>query len=333
MKTMIPAGAVAIFLALAGGVAGYAQQIETYDSGTYSDIFQTNPPAVFSFANGQGLNATRGVQPLNVQYSLNFLRKGPFSLSGANSTMEISTFFKVTKPTSASLGIDALQLGFAQNQTASSFISAGQTGAVSWWLYANATTNVGNGFRFETTIHVDVYNGSSSAGFGWGNGELPILKSNNWYKATFQVSRVNSTTLNMVGRIDDYGTNGQTYISNVAYLDTGNATGSAQYPFTPFTTDSTMYPAIHGMSNGGLKIADNTACSGTFSPAIATDIYLVVQLDFATQIGKNYYISASPDLNQWTAIEGPIPGNGNVLTRYYSTSSTKRFFRVVEDSP
>ena len=90
--------------------------------------------------------------------------------------------------------------------------------------------------------------------------------------------------------IDDYGPTGQTYLSRVDTTGTSTATGSPTYPFTPFTTDQTLYPALHGMVSGGLKVVDQTTITGTSSPTIATDLYLVVELDFATQIGKNYYI-------------------------------------------
>ena len=159
VKTTLQAGVLSFLLALSAQLPGYAQQIESYDSGAYSNIFQTNPPAVFYCAYGQGLNGTRGIQPLNVQYSLNYLQRGPFDLSAANATLEITTFFHVTRPTSAGLGFDTLQLGFAQNQTASSFISPGQTGAVSWWLYAKDTVDTGAGFHFQTLVTVQCTTG------------------------------------------------------------------------------------------------------------------------------------------------------------------------------
>ena len=90
----------------------YDQQFESYDSGTFSEIFETNPPPVFSLLDGEGIDGTRGIQPLNTQYSLNYLRKGPFDLSGPSATLEISTFFQVSRPTSSSS--DTLQLGLKQ---------------------------------------------------------------------------------------------------------------------------------------------------------------------------------------------------------------------------
>ena len=230
----------------------YGQQGQNYNSGTYSEIFETNPPAVFSLVNGQGLSTTRGIQPLNTQYSLNYLRKGPFDLSVANATLEISTFFKVSRPTSSGLGFPTLQLGFAQDHNATSFFS---DGTISWWLYPKDTIDTGSGFHFETVVSVEV----PGMGFSWGTTAVPILKSNNWYKATLQVSRVNSTTLSIWGTIDDYGTSGHTFLVRVDTTGTDTATGSATYPFTSFTTDSTMYPALHGMSSGGLNVVDDTA--------------------------------------------------------------------------
>ncbi len=267
-RTRIRSVGLALLPFLLAASLARAQQIENYDTGTYAEIFQPNPPAVFSIVNGQGLNGTRGIQPLNTSYTINYLRKGPFDLSVPNATLEISTFFKVSKPTSTNLGVATLELGFAQDQTPTSFISPGQAGTISWWLQPKSLIDTGAGFHFDTTVYVSVYNGSTSAGFGWGVYGDTILKSNNWYKATFQISRVNSTTLSLWGTIDDYGPTGQTYLSRVETTGTSTATGSASYPFTPFTTDSTLYPALHGMSSGGLNVVDQTACSGLFSSTI-----------------------------------------------------------------
>lgn len=111
----------------------YDQRFESYDSGTYTEIFETNPPAVFSLVDGEGINGTRGIQPLNTQYSLNYLRRGPFDLSGPSATLEISTFFKVAKPNSASLGTPALAIGFTQNPTVSSFYGSDDSGTISYY--------------------------------------------------------------------------------------------------------------------------------------------------------------------------------------------------------
>jgi hypothetical protein len=240
MRTIISACTVAFLFCLSGGGLAYAQEAETYDVGTYAQIFLANPPAVFSIVNGQGLNGTRGIQPLNTSYTINYLRKGPFDLSIAGATLEITTFFKVAKPTSTNLGVATLELGFAQDQTPTSFIAPYQTGTISWSLEPKSLIDTGAGFQFDTWVHVSVYNGSSSAGFSWGVSGNTILKSNNWYKATLQISPVNGTTLRLWGFIDDYGLTGQSYIGRVDTVGTDNASGNASYPFTPFTTDATM---------------------------------------------------------------------------------------------
>ena len=43
VKTTLQAGVLSFLLALSAQLPGYAQQIESYDSGAYSDIFRTTP--------------------------------------------------------------------------------------------------------------------------------------------------------------------------------------------------------------------------------------------------------------------------------------------------
>ena len=307
-----------------------AQQLETYDSGSYTNIFYTNPGAIFVLTNNIGLSGSRGIQPLNSQFSLNYLRRGSFNFSAANATMQISTFFQVKTPTTTGVGNDALEIGFLQSQSATSFMSPGANGAISWWVYPSSTTPTGGGYKFRTTIDINVYNGSSSGGFGYGTIATPVLKTNEWYKATLQVTREGSTALDLYSTIDDYGVDGQTYISTVDTIYFANETsGSGTYPFS-YLSDTSYYPALGGVYNFGLKVADSTSCSGTFSPAISTSIQTDVELDFSTIVGKKYYINASPDLNQWTTIE-VVSGTGATMTRYYQTTSAQKFFRVVQD--
>ncbi len=311
-------------------ITGFAQQLETYDSGLYSEIFHTNATAIFVFTNNVGLNGTRALQPLNTQYALNYLRRGSFDFSIANVTMQINTFFRVKNPTTTGIGNDALEMGFVQNQTSSSFISAGTNGAMSYWIYPVNTTVTNNGYQFQTTIDVNVYNGASSAGFGFGTIAKPILKTNNWYKATLLITRSSASAIDFLGTIDDYGTDGQAYLSTVDTIYFAGTTGSASYQFSYLTGDKSYYPALGGVNNFGLRVIDNTSCSGTFTTNIAASIQTDVELNFASTIGKKYYINSSPDLKQWTTIE-IVTGTGATVTRYYQTTSSQKFFRVVQD--
>lgn len=309
-------------LAFALVSSGQTQQIETYNAGTYAEIFHTNATPYFSLSNGQGFLDTRGIQPANTMYTLNYLRKGPFNLSTANSTIEMTTMFKVVKPTSTNLGVSTLHVGFCKDQSVTAFISSGSSGDICYMISPKSLVDTGNGFYFDSSLYASVYNGSSSAGFGFGTAGSFILKSNNWYKATLRITRVNSTTLSLLGEIDDYGVDGQTYMGWVDYNNWGSATGNATYPFTP--------PALHGMSSGGLKVADQTIITGQLSPDFAADISLVAKLDFATQGGIRYFINSSSDLTNWTTIEGPINGGG-LLTRYYPATGSARYFRVTQE--
>src|SRR5262245_14633853 len=107
---------IVAFLSLT--VAAEAQQIESYDAGVYTDIFAAAPSPVFAFVSPSGLNGSRALLPQNVQYSLNYLQRGPFVFSNANSTLEITSFFKIKQPTQTGLGYDALQLGFCTDRAA-----------------------------------------------------------------------------------------------------------------------------------------------------------------------------------------------------------------------
>lgn len=317
MKLFVTVAAILRFALVA-----VAQQQETYNAGVFTDIFHTNAPAYFSFANGTGYLTTRGIQPGNTMYYANYLRKGPFNLSMANAAITLSTLFKVIKPTSTNLGVSTLHLGVFNDLTPSAFVSSG----IGWMLDPKSLVDTGSGFYFDTTVHVGV----SGGGFGWGTFGTFLLRSNNWYKATFEITRVNSTTLKLWGYIDDYGVNGQTYLGRVDTVGTDSASGSAMYPFTQMTSDQTFYPALHGMSSGGLKVIDQTTIAGALAPAIATDISLVAKLETATQAGVRYFIHSSPDLTNWTAIEGPITGGG-LLTRYYPATGAAKYFRVTQE--
>ena len=294
-----------------------SQQIENYDTGVYTDIFAPSPAPAFALVSGAGLNSSRGIEPYNIQYSLNYLQHGPFDLSHSNATLQFSTFFRITQPTQTGLGFDTLQIGFAEDQTVTSFIDAGNSGAVSFWLYPNSTLLTGGGYVFEDFMDVEISNGSTSAGFSWGTADAFILKAGEWYKATLTIGNVNSTTLSLGDEIDDYGTTGQQFISVIDTNFVASATGSTQFPFTPLTTDPTMFPALDGMSSGGLAVIDNTTMTGTLSPAIASSVQLDVQLSFSTQAGHTYYIESSPDLVQWKVFES-VAGTGSTVNKYYS---------------
>lgn len=323
MKTLL-----AVFFGSALSVV--AQQIETYDIGTlYSDILQTNNGAIFVKVSGVGLNGTSALQPLQTIYTLNYFRRGPFDFSIPNSTMEISTFFQIKAPVSTGLS-SGIQIGFVQSQTATSFISPGQNGDMSLWVYPTSTTATAGGYPFHQSIDLNVYNGSSTGGTGYGTTANPILKIGEWYKATFRATRDNNTTLDLFSVIEDYGTTGTNYISTIDSVYFQNTTGQAGYPFSYLTSDSTFYPAIAGSSDYGIKSIDNTSMSAVLSPGSALSANLVFQLDFQTTPGKKCYLQASPDLIQWVIVE-IVAGNGSLMTRYYPVTSSRRFYRMVQD--
>lgn len=308
-----------------------AQQIEDYQTGVYTDIFRPIPSPVFTFLNIGGQNGTRGIAPLNTQYNLNYLQRGPFSLAETGTVLSITTMFKISQPSSTALGVDTLGIGFSQKPTATSFISPEQTGAISWWIQPQTTVLTGNGYAFSALIHIANWNGSTSAGFSWSTAFYPILVVNNWYKSRLKITRVDSSNLSVLGTIDDYGSSGTNLIGNVVYTDSGVTSGSPSYPFSSFTGDATLYPALRGMSSGGLSVVDNTVISGPLSPSSASSIQTVVELSFPTQVGKSYYIQSSFDLSQWHVYEGPISGTGGTLLRYYAANQKTQYFRIVPD--
>ncbi len=66
------------------------------------------------------------------------------------------------------------------------------------------------------------------------------------------------------------------------------------------------------------------------TPAGSASIRTAVEFQFYAAPGVSYRIEASSDLQTWTTVEPAIPGNGNRITRLYSTEGRPvRTFRAV----
>ena len=269
------------------------------------------------------------MQPFETPYTLNYLRRGPFDFTIPNCTMQISTMFQIRAPILTGLA-SGLQIGFVRSHSATSFISPGQTGAMSLWLYPVSTALTNGGYQFKEMMDLEIYNGSTLSGNRYGTITQPVLKTGMWYKLTLTITRDSNTTLDLLYILDDYGTTGTNFVSQKDSLAFQNLSGPTGFPFSYLTSDSTWYPAIAADMDYGIIAIDNTAISATLSSGTTIAAKIDLEVDFQTTAGHTSYIEASPDMIQWVIIE-TVSGTGAAMVRYYPTTSTKRFFRVVQD--
>ncbi len=69
-------------------------------------------------------------------------------------------------------------------------------------------------------------------------------------------------------------------------------------------------------------------------PALVAEVRTAIEFTFPAAVGKTYRIEDSTDLATWATVETGIVGAGNQVQRFYSTRSTsKRYFRVEEETP
>jgi hypothetical protein len=325
-----PMKKIFIIVGLVLAFRAHSQQLETYNSGSlYTDILETNNGTVFAQINSLGIGGSGNIQPLETPYTLNYLRRGPFDFTIPNCTMQISTMFQIRAPILTGLA-SGLQIGFVQSHTATSFISPGQTGAMSLWVYPVSTALTNGGYQFAEEMDLEIYNGSTLSGNGYGTSTRPILKTGEWYKLTLTITRDSNTTLDLLYRLEDYGTTGTNYVSQKDSLEFQNLFGPIGFPFSYLTSDSTWYPAIAADMDYGPIAIDNTAISAILSSGTTVAAKIDFELDFQTSAGHKSYIEASPDMIQWVIIE-TVSGTGAAMVRYYPTTSAKRFFRVVQD--
>jgi len=72
--------------------------------------------------------------------------------------------------------------------------------------------------------------------------------------------------------------------------------------------------------------------SATSTPDSASTILTAVEFRFNAARGVSYRIETSTNLVQWTTVEPAIPGQGGVVTRFYSIENqVKRYYRAVRN--
>lgn len=69
------------------------------------------------------------------------------------------------------------------------------------------------------------------------------------------------------------------------------------------------------------------------TPESRNDLLLAVQFDFYGAKSKKYKIEGSADMSTWVTEETDIPGRGEKITRFYSKSGDRRYFRAVRLDP
>lgn len=82
---------------------------------------------------------------------------------------------------------------------------------------------------------------------------------------------------------------------------------------------------VHNREVGGLVDLDFVEVRSLAAPRI----YTAIEVEFETEIGRQYQIQVSEDLSNWVDFQSPITGDGNLFSRIYSTKgSNLRFHRV-----
>jgi hypothetical protein len=89
-------------------------------------------------------------------------------------------------------------------------------------------------------------------------------------------------------------------------------------------------------SNGRWVATGNNGVILTLDDSISNlqvdlDIRLSVELRWQSQIGVNYRVYSSTDLNTWSEEGSPIIGNGSVISKHKTIEGSKRFFRVLSN--
>jgi hypothetical protein len=334
---MKPQIAAILLLSTFSAYIANAEDLLEYEQGGIPETFHPSQNGVWILQDGVGLNGSRGLTPLNIDYTVNFFRSSTRDFSIPQAILEISTFFQVKKPTSTALGVRTMELGFASSKNPNSFIAPSPSSTLYWTLNPSSTTETVDGFSFKQSISSFVYNGTTGAGRGWTNPNSIIkLKSGIWYKGIFQVERISDSTIRMSAYIDDYGATGSAYRSRISSTSSGQTIGSETHPYSILAQDSTLYPASHGRDSGGLLAIDRTSISGPITPNLNAplEIFTAIEIAWSTEVGKSYYVQRSIDLLDWNYIEGPIVGNGSSMQRLFSSRHVPRqFYRITTETP
>lgn len=109
----------------------------------------------------------------------------------------------------------------------------------------------------------------------------------------------------------------------------------------PVASASTLAIPNAQLPNSGIYqvIVTNYLGSITSSPArlqvvaAVLNSYGAIEVEFLTGPNTSYYLQASPDLNTWTNVEGPILGNGQPWSKLYSTRGKGKLYYRVELAP
>lgn len=311
-------GAVAMMVAMTLG----AVQIQNYDSGTYTNMFQSAPAAVFDFTNSVGIAGSRALIPTNpAGNSLNFLTKGPFQLSSNATVLSMSTMFQIQPPT-GSLS-NCVQLGFFDGLGATGFQSPGTNSGITAWILPSGIIPVNGAYQFDLMVFTPKYNGTTSTNALIDGDFLFGFQTSTWYQAILTVTRTGTNTVSVLAAISDGSTNEMGLPINLATVNTGPITNTAM------ANAPLLFPALNGSIAGGLAVLDKTIITGNLSGA-AEDICIVqtVTVSFGTESGRSYYLQSSPDLSQWDVTAGPVYGTGATVDFIFPTTNTSQYFRV-----
>ena len=99
------------------------------------------------------------------------------------------------------------------------------------------------------------------------------------------------------------------------------------------TVAATVAPIVSDADGVGdrmeLEIRRHDSAPATGTQDTLSSIRTTIEFGFNAANGVNYRIEASTDLDAWSTVETDIIGQGEVVTRLFSTENLpRRFFRV-----
>ncbi|MEZ5328106.1 MAG: hypothetical protein R3F19_23940 [Verrucomicrobiales bacterium] len=63
---------------------------------------------------------------------------------------------------------------------------------------------------------------------------------------------------------------------------------------------------------------------------IDVEILPAMAIRWDSEVGQNYEVQSSPDLENWTTEESNIEGSGEAMTHFFIREARERYYRVLE---
>ena len=158
------------------------------------------------------------------------------------------------------------------------------------------------------------------------------------YRGAFKVTVVQTPDTDGDGIADQFETSTGIYLSPV---DTGtnpaksDSDADGLSDWTEISIYSTDPNKADTDGDGFWDLAEITAgkspTNANDNPDAAMEIRTAVEVTLYSKVGTNYQVEWSEDLNVWTPLPEVIIGDGNPVTKFYSTRAIpRRYFRAAK---